>query len=472
MEQREAGWSALLYGKEGIKTLTLVGAVALHAINIYIVVTILPSIVRDIGGERYYSWAATIFMATSLLGATLAPKFMRKISPRWAYIIAALIFAIGTFICGFAHGMEFFLFGRLIQGLGGGFLLSLSYSMVRIVFPQHLWSRALGIISGMWGISTLLGPAIGGLFAEYHIWRASFWLVGILSVLFITVAYHVLPRQNTDTSPARPMALIQILLLIIVVLVISIASILDTTSAKIIGLAVGIMLFILLGFIDSTSKNKLLPTGSFSPKSPFFYIYSLMLILAISVNAAELYLPLFLQELHNEGPLIAGYLTALMSIGWTLGSITSAGAGQSRIKRVIVIAPIIALIGFVTLGIFIPSSLASSLFVIVITAALLLIGIGIGSSWPHILTAVLMLAQNEDADRASASLTTVQLYSTAISAALAGIITTLAGINTPGGVQGATSAAYALFIAIIILLLLGIPFSICVTRRITHRRPD
>ena len=242
----EQGWSALLSGKNGIRSFTLAGGVALHAINVYIVVTILPSLVADIHGQQYYSWAATIFVTASLIGASLAAKLLLKTGPKVAYIISALLFAVGTFVCSIAPTMPIFLFGRLIQGFGGGFLLSLSYSMVRIVFDPSLWPRALGLISGMWGISTLLGPAIGGIFAEYGTWRASFWTVGILAVAFSLLALKVLPNTTKHNEPDSRLPILQLVILIMLVLIISASSAVSANLVKIVGMVIGLLLLLIL----------------------------------------------------------------------------------------------------------------------------------------------------------------------------------------------------------------------------------
>lgn len=471
----EQGWSALLSGKNGIRSVTLAGGVALHAVNVYIVVTILPSLVNDIGGQQYYSWAATIFVTASLIGASLAAKLLANTGPRTAYVIAALLFAVGTFICSLAPTMPLFLFGRLIQGFGGGFLLSLSYSMVRIVFAPSLWPRAMGVISGMWGISTLLGPAIGGVFAEYGVWRASFWTVGILATIFSIVAIKVLPKENQNTEAQSRLPIMQLAVLTALVLIISAGSAVEASWAKIGGIVVGVILLFILARLDIRSSNRMLPAGAFIPSSAFFPLYSLMVIISIAVNGAELYLPLFLQELHGEGPLMAGYIAALMSIGWTCGSLPSAGAKPATVRAIVMISPCLGLIGMVTLLWFIPSSWQSAGFIAAISVALFMIGVGAGTCWPHLLTRVLQCARPEDALRASSSLTSIQLFSTALSAALAGTVTNLAGLFIPGGVDGMINAARALFIFLIVLLLLGIPCAISVARAMRHNpsgKPD
>ena len=460
----EQGWSTLLSGRNGVRSITLAGGVALHAVNVYIVVTILPSLVADIQGQQYYSWAATIFVTASLIGASLAAKLLARAGPKVAYVLSALLFAIGTLICSIAPTMPIFLFGRLVQGFGGGFLLSLSYSMVRIVFDPSLWPRAMGLISGMWGISTLLGPAIGGIFAEYSTWRASFWTVGILAILFSLIALKVLPGTTEKKTIPERLPVIQLGLLTVMVLVISASSAINDNMIKIVGIILGAILLLCLAFVDNISKNKMLPQGAFSFQSIFLPLYSLMVIISVAVNGAELYLPLFLQELHGRGPLVAGYIAALMSIGWTCGSLPSAGAKPAIVRKIVILAPILQIIGMVTLLYFIPSQLASSGFLLSICIALFLIGVGAGTTWPHLLTRVLQCAPEKDATRASASLTTIQLFSTALSAALAGSITNLAGLFDPGGSAGMISAAYVLFVSLIIILILGIPCAVLIAR--------
>lgn len=463
MSETEPGWGALLSGKNGIRSLTLAGGVALHAINVYIVVTILPSLVKEIGGENYYSWAATIFVTASLIGASLMAGLLKRVGPRMAYVVAALIFALGTFGCGFAPSMPLFLVGRLVQGFGGGLLLSLSYGMVRIVFVRALWPRALGIISGMWGIATLLGPAIGGIFAEYDIWRVSFWLVGCLAILFTVLAFVVLPANNERNEKTKPIPVIQLGILTVLVLTISAGSAMDSTIGKIGGLVLGLLLLIVLAQVDRHAKNRLLPSGSFTPSSQLFSIYVLMLSLSVAVNGAELFLPLFLQVLHHLTPLPAGYLAALMSIGWTCGSLPSAGVSPRRLPSLMIGAPLLCLLGMVILLFLIPSERTSSAFLVVISVGLFIIGIGSGIIWPHLLSRVLQTASDDDADLASASLTSVQLFATALSAAFAGTITNLAGLHVPGGTSGTINAARALFLSLVIILLIGLPF----TRRIS-----
>ncbi|AGF75987.1 MFS transporter [Bartonella vinsonii] len=460
-------WSALLLGKNGIRFLAFTGGVVLHATNIYVVITILPSLMSDIGGELYYSWVATVFITASLLGTSLTTKILEKIGPRKAYLISGCIFTVGTFMCAIASTMPLFLIGRFIQGFGSGSLLSLSYSMVRIVLSPPVWSYALSTISGMWGISTLLGPAIGGISVHYGIWRASFWVIGVLAIIFLLIALKVLPKENENTVPSSPLPLLQLFILIFLIIIISAGGAINTTITQIGGLLIGLSLLFVLAKIESSTLHPMLPHKSFSFSSEFFSIYALILVMTTVVYSIELYFPLFLQELHRQAPLIAGYIASLMSFGWTCGSLSSAGVNAKKIHSIIVYSPILSLLGISGLLWLVPITDSTSGHIVIICLALFAIGMSAGIAWPHLLTRILQCANNEDALRASESITSVQLFSAALSATLAGTITNFSGLLNPGGVAGMILAAKTLLAVLISLLFcLGIPLALRVSYNI------
>jgi len=135
-----------------------------------------------------------------------------------------------------------------------------------------------------------------------------------------------------------------------------------------------------------------------------------------------------------------------MSAGWTLGSIGGAGATGARMRRQLRFAPLPGLIGMVMLAALVPPGGAGSWLALVpLCAAMLMVGVGVGLAWPHLLTRVLQLAPAGEEAVASASLTTVQLFATAAGAALAGMVVNLAGLTNPGGVAGTAAAALWLF---------------------------
>ena len=114
-----AGWSELFSGRNGWRALALTGGVALHAVNVRIVTTVLPSVVSEIGGLDWYAWSTTLFVVGSILGATLSVRLLARLDPRGACLAALVVFGAGSMACALAPAMPWLLAGRTVQGLGG-----------------------------------------------------------------------------------------------------------------------------------------------------------------------------------------------------------------------------------------------------------------------------------------------------------------------------------------------------------------
>ncbi|WDG39918.1 MFS transporter [Pseudomonas synxantha] len=438
------GWSALLLGKNGLRSAALAGGVALHAINVYLVTTILPSVVADIGGLDYYAWNTTLFVVASIIGSVLSTKCLTALGARAAYVWAGVIFAIGSGVCSLAPDMAVMILGRTIQGLGGGLLFALPYAMIRLVFAEPLWPRAMALISGMWGAATLIGPAVGGIFAEYDAWRAAFWALIPVTALFMVLAWALLPKKSADTSRPVGVPWAQLVLLSAVVLAISVGSIKPEAIYSVLGLAVGFLLLYLVYRVEARSTWRLMPKGGLAARGALLPLYVSMSLMVIGMTS-EVFVPYFLQVLHLQTPLLAGYISALMAAGWTLGALYSSGLKSTTALRAIGIAPFFIFAGLVLAFVFVPRFDPSLLNVAGVCAGMLAVGAGIGLAWPHLLTRVLESVAEDEKELAGASITTVQLIATAIGAALAGMIVNLGGFSSPGGVAGASSAAAWLF---------------------------
>lgn len=161
-------WRELLGREYGGATTVLAGGVAIYAINEFITMSLLPSAVADIGGERLYAWVTTVYLVSSVVAATTVGPVLTRFGPRWSYLGALLSFSAGSALCTLAPTMQLLLVGRVVQGLAGGLLAGLGYAVISAALPDRLWTRASAVVSAMWGIGTLIGPTTGGLFAQFE----------------------------------------------------------------------------------------------------------------------------------------------------------------------------------------------------------------------------------------------------------------------------------------------------------------
>lgn len=460
-----ASWSELLSGRNALRSIALAGGVALHAVNLYIVATILPSVVGDIGGLSYYAWNITLFVVASIFSSSLSPKAMHALGPRHAFLAAIGFFGLGTAFCMLAPAMGWMLIGRTLQGIGGGLLLGLSYSSIRIVFPERLWAKAMALVSSMWGVAALSGPAIGGVFADAGHWRWAFGAVLTVAVLLAgLVQTQIASRSESapDDGGVR-MPLGQITLLVLSVLVIAVASLSTQLGWNVLGVVVALAIGMAVMRLDARGPVRLMPQGAYELKL-LGSIYLCVAFLNIGITV-EVFIPYFLQVLHGHTPLAAGYLSALMSGGWTIGAIMSSSRRPMSGDRFMRIGPVVCCLSLVILSIMLSSSaLRTEALRWLAAIPLLGVGLGIGMCWPHLLTHVFKVAPAGQENMATAAIITVQLYAMALGSAIGGIIINAAGFTDPGGVSGTAQAATALLLAIALAPALAAYFVMDVVR--------
>jgi MFS family permease len=456
-------WSDL-FQTGGLALFVIFGGTCLQALEAFIASAMLPTVVADIGGLELFAWNTTIFIVASIVATLFAAVRPRSIGPRGGYMIAAGAFAAGSLLCGLAPSMIVLLLGRLVQGFGAGLLIAQSISMYRIVFPERLWPRVFALNATIWGVGTLVGPALGGIFAEIGLWRWAFLGIVPVAVLLALGALRVLPNTSESRPPAR-LPIKQILLVTAIVLVISIASLLTEAPAlAAVLVALGLAGIVLLGLADTFSRSRLLPDGTFALSSPMSGLFALILLLGLVITS-DIFAPLFFQRVHGLSPLWAGYITALVAAGWSVSAITTAGWTGGRVRIIILLAPWILLAATLGLGVTLASTDGGLVTIVLAGVSLFALGIGIGPAFQQLSARVLTTTTAADNDRTSAALGMVQLFASGLGAAIGGVAVNAAGLPFAQSPDDVALAAKVLFGTFAILAALGIPIAVMVTRR-------
>ncbi|MBD2795717.1 MFS transporter [Xenorhabdus sp. 18] len=456
----ESRWRDLFSSENAPSAIALSLGVGLMAVNTLIAITILPSVVNDIGGLNLYAWNTTLFVVASIMGSILSARLLSASGARKAYLVAALVFFIGSLLCTLAPTMEVMLIGRTIQGLGGGFLFALSYLMINLVFVQSLWPRAVALVSGMWGVATLIGPAIGGIFAEMNAWRYAFGIMLPIILCYAVFTYRILPKTATQNKTKTALPLVQLILLSAAVLAVSAGSLAQDIRLNITGIVVAVILVSLLVIHERRTSTRLLPKNALNLCSPHLVLFVTIILLVIGLSG-DVFVPYFLQMLHGQSPLASGYMVASAALGWTIAEMLSASWQGAKIRFAIVSGPIFMLVGMLLLLALLPSQSAGEWQIILpIILGLGLFGFGVGFGWPHLLTRILQVSSDEDKNIAGSSITTVQLFATAFGSALGGMTVNLFGFYQPGGITGAASSSHWLFLLFSIAPILAL-FTAC-----------
>jgi hypothetical protein len=426
-------WTEVLRHGRAWPTLVLNLAIGLHAIDVFVISTVMPAVVSDIGGTAFYAWPTMIYMVASIIGAASAPPLRNRLGGRAGFVAGGLVFLAGSAACGVSPTMLVLLLGRVAQGFGGGLLLSLSMALVSELYPAPLRTRVLALISGIWGVAALLGPLLGGLFAQLHWWRGAFLLTLPIIAGFTLTAWRTLPARSGGGRPAhlpwRRMALLS-------------AGVLSVGAASAVPGALPQIVLILLALplvgatiaLDARAANPLFPSAPLSLTQPIGMANWMYMLQALTFTSVNIFLPLSLQVLHGTPPLIAGYMIAVLALSWTAASFATAGwRGRGEMAAVIG-GQALAVIGMggLTLGI-----LWLPLWAIGGLAALT--GFGVGASNLHLTARTLRLARHGEETLTASAIPTMRSLGISFSAALAGLLANLAGLDR--GIASANVAA-------------------------------
>ena len=446
--QPTAGWRDLLGPKYLGASTVLAGGVALYATNEFLTISLLPSAVAEIGGQRLYAWVTTVYLVASVVAATTVSATLTRFGPRWSYLLGLGVFGVGSLMATLAPSMEFLLAGRAVQGAGGGVLAGLGYAVINSALPQSLWTKASALVSAMWGVGTLLGPAAGGLFAQFGSWRWAFGALVVFAVAMAALVPFALPARTGDDQPTRDRIPVWSLLLLgAAALVVSVAGIPTNWiwTAALVG--AGAVLVATFLVVDRRTEAAVLPPTAFRP-GPLKWIY-LTLGVLMGATMADMYVPLFGQRLAQLMPVAAGFLGVALAVGWTVSEITSASVTKQRVvRRIVTVAPLVMAIGL-TLAAISQFENASIGLIAVWVLALFITGAGVGMAWPHLSAwAMSCVDDPSEGGRAAAAINTVQLICGAFGAGLAGVV-----VNTTD--TGDATAARWLFAVFAALAVVG-----------------
>src|SRR5437016_12739097 len=174
-----------------IVTIALMLGMSLAALDTTIVGTALPSIVGKLGGIALYSWVFSAYLLTSTSTVAIYGKLADLFGRKPLFLFGTAVFLIGSMASGAAQSMEQLILFRAIQGLGAGAVLPIVLTIIGDIFALEERAMVQGLLSGVWGLSSIIGPALGGIMVEHISWRWVFHInipFGLLSAFLLIVS--------------------------------------------------------------------------------------------------------------------------------------------------------------------------------------------------------------------------------------------------------------------------------------------
>src|SRR5512134_2078287 len=226
-----------------------------------VVATAMPTIVGQLGGLEHYSWVFSAFMLTSTTTVPLYGKLSDIYGRRKLYVAAMALFLIGSVLSGLAQNMTQLIAARALQGLGAGGILPLAFILIGEMFSLEQRARMQGLFSGVWGVSSIVGPLLGGFLVDQLSWRWIFYInviPGLLAAALVALAWR--DQHHGHERPAIDYAGAALLTVSVVLLLLGLMT---TGISSWILIAAAILLFLLLLWVERRAADPILPLPLF-----------------------------------------------------------------------------------------------------------------------------------------------------------------------------------------------------------------
>ncbi|MDE5413758.1 MDR family MFS transporter [Alkalihalobacterium chitinilyticum] len=301
----------------------IIMAMFMAAVEATIVATAMPGIVSDLGGFSLFTWVFGGYLLMQVVSIPIYGKLADLFGRKIIFSIGIFIFLVGSIWCGFATSMEWLIIARFIQGLGAGAVQPIATTIVGDIYTKEERASIQGYLASIWGISSILGPVLGGVFVQYLHWSWIFWMnipFGILAVLLVVLFL----KENVEKT--RP-AVDYFGALLILISVGSLMMVLIQGGVQWDWLSLPVLLCISLfgiSFIAFIYQEKRAQEPIMSMDiwgTPLIVIANIAsfasgaLLLAVSS-----FLPTYVQGVMNQPAMIAGFTLTMISIGWPISS--------------------------------------------------------------------------------------------------------------------------------------------------------
>jgi EmrB/QacA subfamily drug resistance transporter len=349
------------------------------AINQTIVSSAMPRIIAELGGMEHYSWVITVFMLTSTIATILIGKLSDIYGRKPFLLFGIVIFMAGTFLTGLSNDIYQMITFRGIQGVGAGILMSTTITAVGDLFAPRERAKWTGLMMSIFGLSSVLGPTLGGFMVDHLEWKWIFWAFLPLGVVAFVMILFMFPKAVRATSESIDYWGSLVLSLSIVSLLLGFSwagTKHPWGSPEILGLfaatVVGIIVFI---FVERKAKSPVLPLSLF--KNGIVNISNgVGFLMNAGMLGAMIYLPFFVQGVEGLSPTQSGFVNIPMSISMIILS-TFAGrliSKSGKYKIYAIIGIILMIVSMVMLA-----NMHSVGFAV---ASMAVFGIGLGLSMP------------------------------------------------------------------------------------------
>lgn len=301
--------------KSIITVIALILIMFMSAIESSIISLALPTIKQDLNAENLISLIFTAYFIALVIANPIVGELLSRFKIIYVAIAGLLLFSIGSFMCGLSSNFTMLIISRVIQGFGSGVLMSLSQIVPKLAFEIPLRYKIMGIVGSVWGISSIIGPLLGGGILEFATWHWLFYInipIAIIAIILVIWTFHFPEEETVAKSKfdTKGLTLFYVFIGLIMFALLNQQLLLLNFLSFILAIVVAIRLF----KVEKHVSSPFLPVVEFNRSITLVFITDLLT--AICLMGFNLYIPVYLQEQLGLSPLQSGLVIFPLSVAW------------------------------------------------------------------------------------------------------------------------------------------------------------
>ncbi len=296
---------------------------ALVAIDATILATAVPSVVRDLGGFSQFPWLFSVYLLAQAVSVPIYGKLADQVGRKPVMLTGIGLFVLGSVLCGAAWSMPALIVFRAVQGLGAGAIFPMSMTIIGDLYTLRERPKVMGYTASVWGVASIIGPTLGGVFADYLTWRWIFFVniplgIAAASMLWRRFDERVERKRHRIDYLGASLLAVGGSLLILGLLEGGVAWAWGspTSIAVLAGAAV---LLVAFGFVERRAAEPILPLWVFGHRI-LNGTNAASLVVGVLLIGLVSYVPLYAQGVLGTSALVGGFAVAAMTVGWPLAA--------------------------------------------------------------------------------------------------------------------------------------------------------
>lgn len=301
--------------KSIITVIALILIMFMSAIESSIISLALPTIKQDLNAGNLISLIITAYFIALVIANPIVGELLSRFKIIYVAIAGLLLFSIGSFMCGLSTNFTMLIISRVIQGFGSGVLMSLSQIVPKLAFEIPLRYKIMGIVGSVWGISSIIGPLLGGGILEFATWHWLFYInipIAIIAIILVIWTFHFPEEETVAKSKfdTKGLTLFYVFIGLIMFALLNQQLLLLNFLSFILAIVVTMCLF----KVEKHVSSPFLPVVEFNRSITLVFITDLLT--AICLMGFNLYIPVYLQEQLGLSPLQSGLVIFPLSVAW------------------------------------------------------------------------------------------------------------------------------------------------------------